>query len=327
MRTSLVLFSIVIAICTLLYQAHSSTTTLTLPIIAWSPNPSSFPTKENFNTITPEIFESSIRSLIRGGPSSTLFSTSNTEILIVFVEPHLRTDQFSQNSNSDQFKNIKSALLGSASTLFAPYATLANRKNFVDDTFHNLYEEPNVIFVNEKEDSVTAQHGSKTVQLADLSSYLNVNKNIFSNGVAELIVVSFANTEDVFTHDELVGSVLSTLNTHTQNYVAVYTANAPTEDIRLSFPEITQQSVKKGLAISHHASLYESYLELNANNETNCTTPIEVIQHNFFNGPMLEVYLISIILVSIITTGLCCMCELQTPQGFENGKALKFRQL
>jgi len=312
--SSVFVFCVVFAFFTIdtlaFVETPSLASSLSIPVISWSPIPSMFSSPQTLSSITPFNFQSTLAHYVDG-------SASVPEIVVLFIEPELRTDQIFQLSSAysnapdgGEMKNIRNFLQNSAQSNTAPYGMLANDRPFTYSAIYNLVEKmgDKLILVKQGAAEVPSVQSSTNLDLEDLESYLIAHPSLFTNGQTELVVVYFQKEAYMTVHDTLVGSIFTLVSTHTTSSVAIYTADRPTPlGTHLSFSLPVEDRVE---------TLYlDSYFVVPCNNTT-----IEYTA-NFFGGPMLEVYLMVFTLLGILLIGLCGLFELQTPERFDIPKA------
>eukprot|EP01113_Clastostelium_recurvatum_P010431 TRINITY_DN1518_c0_g1_i1.p1 TRINITY_DN1518_c0_g1~~TRINITY_DN1518_c0_g1_i1.p1 ORF type:complete len:313 (+),score=120.76 TRINITY_DN1518_c0_g1_i1:80-1018(+) len=286
----------------------SSSSIYTIPVLAWSPIPSFFTSTTTLATVSSRQFDASISSLLGASNSDVAFSSDKqVEIVVLFVEQQLRTDQVSKYASAGQFSGIKALVDGAASSFVAPYAVAGEEGSLVQGAVEHAaaLDGAKVVLATQEGSYMNAANVDARVALEDLASFL-ASSDILSNGQADLLVVSFASGA---AHDAQVSEIIAAVAARTNKYAAIYTA--------ASAPAPPAAEV---VAESH---MYSRFFFDDANNQTNCTgngTTI-VYDRDFFIGTMLEVYVISAILLSIVLCGLCNMWELQTPERFDPPKA------
>jgi len=296
----------------------------TIPVVMWSDKQIfSSPKTQVLDTLTTRDVEFALSSLFRTHSSeesilATSFNENReaTEVVVLFVEPELTTDQVSHTASSGSFSHLKGALEAAGSSLVMPYATVEEVSLF-DETLSNAFEsiKQGSIFISRMPGSklftrLSRQSGVQTVDIDSLMAELK-SANAFTNGVTDLVVVCF--DKATFTsHDEIIGTISDSVRIATKgNYVAVYSANMPsTSRLIWTFEQHSEAEYFHNLRAVFDVS--------NLGNATNNTNGTHVV--NYFPGPLIEVYLIVSILIAMVFTGGCAIFSLQTPDRWEAPK-------
>lgn len=320
---------------------------LTIPVFMWSGNQLFTVKNEQIvETLTPEDIEYSLYSLLNINTNTQntkldgLFSKphGNPEVIVMFVEPELRTDQIPQFgaaytnvANGGSFSHLKNIVESSQSSFVASYATVGTHFSLLDTPLTRVSDaikEGTIVVAREGESTLfgllSKLSGTKTIQVSDLTSYLTSESQIFNNGVTDLIVVCFEKAMDssalqakLGSNDELIGKVSALVEQATGgNYVGIYSGNSPAPlRISWSFPYAEEM----------RASRFIRSVQ-DGNNTNNNTIPTTSNYLNIFTGPMLEAMIISFFLLAILMSGLCWMADLQTPDRFESPQKVAQRE-
>jgi len=304
-----------------------SRSTFTVPVFMWS-DKQIFSTAQIADTITTGDVEFALASLLRQNThkSSKLSSSFNQnaaapEVVILFVEPELRTDQVPYIASAfastpgGSFSHIKKAIETSASSLVMPY-TVVSEVTLLDEALLDSLEALNNnanLFLSASGNlfaRLRQQNGVKAVAVNSLISEMK-SSNAFTNGVTDLVVVSFDNS-DYADHDTVIGDLLESIQTSTKgNYVAIYTANMPTNSqFTWSFEEHATREFHQNIA----------FAVFDNNNGTKNDSNVTHHKINYFPGPFIEVLLICAVLVTMLFTGACAIFSLQTPDKWEAPK-------
>lgn len=321
MRLSLSLFVTLFLVATVLASSHRVEKFLTTPAFAWSANPGSAASIPN--TITLEDLKESILSLLALSPSNTnLLSSlgSTPEILLLFVEPSLSTQDFliysaahssSQSattpfSNVRQFLEEKNAVLlenidVSHLSLSAFLTSVATQQltTHITSSLTVLADVP-AVDVPLWSSQLSSQVRVLPLDLAEFQSFLAQHSSIGSNGVTDIIVVYFStipgdhDLESSFAHDDkTVATVVNSVKTITNDYVAIFTSEtAPSVDF-FDYQTIAHEFEKGVIPITSNTT-YPSYWPPN----------------------VVEGLLTTAFLLIILFVGLCCLCYTQTPDRF-----------
>jgi len=278
-----------------------------------------------------------LATLLKAGPSqdsklATSFNSNKEtpEVIVIFVEPELATDQFSQYASAyastpgGSFSHLKETLDAATSSLVIPYATVAQISLF-DRALSNAYEsmKEGSVFIARAADSdlfilLGRQSGVKTVEIDSLMTELR-SANAFANGVTDLVVVCFdkpasSKAATFSSHDEIIGTISQGVQSGTKgNYVAMYSANMPSASRFIwnfdSHTE-TERFAKRYIFADTNVT--------NITNSTNSTNTTYTV--NYFPGALIEVYLITAILLAMVFTGGCAIFSLQTPDRWDAPK-------
>jgi len=257
-----------------------------------------------------------------------LESPSAPEVMVIFVEPELGTDTFSKAGDAyssldgGDFPNLKAILSNSAASLTAPYVTGSSYSSLLDAPLIHVSEElqQGSVLVVREGDSTTLGlfrqlSGVRSIQVKDLLEYLKTHHEIFTNGVADVIVVAFANSHELAAHDSIIGQVSAYISQATSGkYVGIYTADSPAtkNDFVWVFP---------GHEVD--AFLFDDYPFLVSSNGSNYTnTTNTTTTTNYFPGPILEAFMISIPLLTMLFVGTCGIFHLQVPERYEAPKVI-----
>lgn len=300
----------------------------TVPVLMWSDKQVfSAPKIQHVDTVKTKDVEYALYSLFstpeQGAALTGSFNQNMgpTELVVLFVEPELTTDQVSHIAYGG-LSQLKNAFETASSSLTLPYATI-DEVSLLDEALSVLLDTPNPanIFISRMPGSKLFSHitnnnnNINTVEIDQLFSTLK-SSNAFSNGVTDLVVVCFAK-ESLASHDETIGKLSHDIKVATSgNYVAVYTGNRPTSAHMTWTFELHSSS-----EFYHNTR----FAMLDATNNTNCTSPNCTCTvnctyshtYNYFPGPLIEVYLIAAILIAMLFTGGCAIFSLQTPDRWE----------
>jgi len=252
------------------------------------------------------------------------------EVVVVFVEPELTTQTVSKVGDAYSaldgglYNNLNAILKRSAATLTVPYVTYSTYSSLLDAPLIHVSEDlkqGSVLVVREGDSSLFGVFrqlsGVQTINLNDFKDYLELHSDLFLNGVADIIVVAFENSDHLKSHDSIIGQISTYVSLETSGkYVGVYTANSPaTNDYVWSFPS-TEVFIYPDSAAGMEA--YFAYLNNNATTNTTNTTTI-----NYFPGALLEAYIVVIPLLIMFFIGLCGLFNLQVPERFETPKIVQ----
>jgi len=271
-----------------------------VPLIMWGNNIQSIQNLETTNEQRlQEIVTETINELCQ-----------QNEVVIIFIEPKLRTEQLWEShaflnlnnkvkSGATVFPYIAAGRYGVAKAVSQSVAPISSRvilaKNFARGAFSEL-------------------SGVERVSLNSLAGFLETS-DIFTNGVTDVVIVYFDDLEIVdldnvaiatyVANDAFVGAIVDTIEKKSNGkYAAMFTADKPYVSAVSRVPkEIFELEwvLRSMNAPSNTSGNYSSY----------------------FPTMILEVYICVIVLMAILIVGVCCTCSLQTPGRFENPHKIK----
>jgi len=293
-------------------------------------------------TISTSDVEFALASLFKKGTNNKVsklasyFETSKEipEVVVLFVEPELSTDRMSvlasayASNTGGAFSHLKDTLAATTSSLVIPYAT-AEDMTLLDDPLSALFDsiKEGSIFMARMPGSelfirLGRQSGVKNVAIDSLIGEMK-SANAFTNGVTDLVVVcfelpSFGKQAAFASHDEIIGSLSESIRSATKgNYVALFSANMPSPSYFIwTFEQHSETEYYHNLRM-----VLDGVNCTNCSNCTNCTCNNCTTNYiNYFPGPLIEVYLIAAIMITMLFTGGCAIFSLQTPDRWEAPK-------
>jgi len=324
---------ILLLACSLLLLVLCSATSIvdtSIPLFVWSGNQIfSQHNEQTLQTLTDQDIENSLEALLLNTEGKTFINDiqGTPEVVIVFVEPQLHTDQiphfasaYSTSPNGGAFSSLKNIIESSKASLVAPYVTASNQYSLVDALLarvsSKLTPKGTVLIVR---DAGSAQFLLELSSLPHQTATTSELKgsNLFTNGVADLIVVSlpFADNVELFkAHDELIGALSQMVSTATSgNFVGMYTGNAIiSSDIITTF-EDPNADLHRPYYLS---TRYWSSVTVDTTNATSNTSS----PRTYLTGPILETFMVVIALITMIFVGMCNLCKLQVPETYEAPK-------
>jgi len=248
------------------------------------------------------------------------FKTSQSELVVLFMEPELSTDQITRAGYGGYFSNLKAAVEQAGSSLSVPYTTVAQVSLFDEALVYTVdsLTAASVILArmpNARDFSRLARNSNvKTVSVDDLVGTLQ-SSGVYSNRVTDLVIVCFDKDPTFASHDEIVKTVNDAVRAATKgNYVAVFSGNLPAASrVSWTFDQHAAEDL-------HYQQFVEDFglLANGSGNGTGNTTNSTSI--NFFPGPLIEVYLITAVLLAMVFTGACAIFSLQTPDRWDAPK-------
>ncbi|KYQ99916.1 hypothetical protein DLAC_11566 [Tieghemostelium lacteum] len=271
-----------------------------VPIMGWSSRDKLFDEKEIKTTYKSEQFKSLLQNIL---------IEKDTEIVTIFVEPRLRSDEiskifdsYSTNSNGGSFKDLKKFFEDAKSTTFIPLAE--SYGHFVSSVLSKLSIEKSNIYIAKDESSLFK------VAYANIVSLDSLPKSILSNKIVDILVVVLPDNQDYSQHNSIIKKVQSFIGDN--DYVSFFTSESGSAvDMALSFPvENNIESLQAGSG--------------SAPTPTPTTTPTPTPSNsgyfNYFTGPIIETYFVVSILLAILFSGICCLADLQVPDRYESPK-------
>jgi hypothetical protein len=213
----------------------------------WS-NKQFFSKSQELDTISTRDVEFALSSLLKidtneDSKLADSFSgnTETPEVVVLFVEPQLATDQVPHIASAfagapgGSFQHLKKSLDTADFSLVVPYAKVDELTLF-DDALANVFDSIKLgtIFISRMPDSnlftrLERQNGVVAVGIDSLLTSLK-SAHAFTNGVTDLVVVCFdyGRTHNFASHDAILGSISDGIRIATKgNYVALYSANIP----------------------------------------------------------------------------------------------------
>jgi len=229
------------------------------------------------------------------------------EIVFVFVEPELRTEQFPMladayavHPSGGAFSKLKGTIESYAkSSVVVPFTHIGNSKSIgssiATDMVTNLPQGGNVIVVN-SETAFSERTGIQRLSLEGLKEVATNEWSLLSNGVTDVVIVYFAspavhpnNVDQVSSSyandDSYMHSILDSM---TASYLAIFTADKP-----------ASQSVKQA-----RASLSVQQLAPQA----------------IYPSDVVEAQIIMIPFFFILLIGICCTSSVQSDLKFDAEK-------
>jgi len=264
------------------------------------------------NTVSIGDVENLMRSFVatssvqEGVLSQYLSPNLHPEVVVVFAERKIRSDQLSIHKNS--FTNLRNLIQTEKSSLVAPFVDLSVS---FDNTIINMaHTTQGKVFYVGKGSTLLQDLKTQKSALTVVSQKLEetVPDSVFSNGVADLIVVYldsfFTDLDNKFKEsDATIKNVQSFISSKTTKYVGVYIG------LEYDEPHLTSKFVGSEMPVSKHEKRY--FLQMsNVTATVNATVPLF---RQFFGGWFWELFLVCIILVPLLTVGMFAINGIQTP--------------
>jgi len=242
------------------------------------------------------------------GELSKYLPNGKPEVIVLFVESKLRSNQLSLYSHS--FVNLKKLMETSSSSLYAPFVDLSvsfdrTITNMAYSTKLNsgevIYFGKGSILLHDIRDKVPS-----TIEMKNIEREIKAHSEIFSNDVTDLIIVhldsSITPPEDRFSSsDSILNRVQNIVSSKTQKYVGVYTALSYDEPtLNMDFA-VREREISKRF-ITHTVAVQQ--------NNTNTTIPIF---RQYFGGWFWELILVCMVLIPMLVTGVYAIDAIQTP--------------
>jgi len=272
--------------------------------------------------------ESLLSAVLRQGTVSSAFMskprTIKPELVLLFLEPHLRVDQVA--SYSSFLPTLKSVMQNSASSLHAPHLDLSQSLvSAIANAVSRVHESAKIVYAGRGGDLLSVlkrlDESVKAVSLANLKDTLSSLPTIFSNGVTDFVIINLEQgSSDVSERfqktDAIIQTVQAFVSKNTPAYVSLYTGLAYDD---LEWTVYGFPSVKRDIQ-----TIEDFEFVYNANNMTNGTQPTWF--QEFFPGWFWEATLFLIFLIPIILTGYCCLMSIQAPDYFIPPSKDKFKK-
>jgi len=280
---------IIAAALLLVGVAFSSASTTTSPVFLWS-NTQYFTGKNlQVKTLTPA--ENFFQTLSRR-------DSLKPETIVIFVQPHLKTDEFvalagsrSSSPNGGAFNHLKTLIETSTSSVVVPYVLPNSEGAIGSELVEEIksFKDGIVTIVSENAD-VEGYAGVEQIKLSDISTISPLD-----NGKTNLIVVYMTATSaaDFSRDDARVQEICNRLSS--KSYVAVFTAkNTVTQVQKRSFDLQDARPLTKRL---EQYSYYSSA--------------------NVWNSSIVTALVVAVPLLLILFVGLSCGFDIQSEINFE----------
>jgi len=265
---------------------------------------------------------------LEGTKLSIYLPNKQPEVLVVFVESELRSDQLSLFSQ--YFTNLMNLMETSSSSLFMPFVDLcvsldSTIANIAYSTKHNsgkvIYFGKGTILLRDIKNRVSSTIISS---INDMENVLKNQNEIFSNGVTDLIIVHLdsrtISLEEKFSFsDSTISRVQSIVSSNTKEFIGVYTSLAYDDpELNLDFVRVhskrfIQAPTAQNVSINGTTS-----------NSTNGTTAPQTFK-KFFGGWFWELFLVCLVLIPLLIVGVYAINAIQTPL-YESKKDKNKRQ-
>jgi len=302
-----------------------------IPILFWSGSDYlSGHNKEHLSTVQPPTIEKTLHALLGFADQDTgiLNSRVNTspELVVLFLEPKITTPLMEQSAGSyglhdgGAFSNLKRYVETSISSLVAPYGSYEGYwRPFLLLLSHVVQpledHKASFILATPSESELSSLKGTiSKIGLDGLEEYLSSHKELFSNEVADLLVVEFPQhaslvSEEFASDDALLAKITGQIAALSSgNYVALFTGMNPV--FSDAYVHLTTETPQND--IEHYL---RDVLQSSASSSSNCTT--NCTNDTFWPTPLVEGLMVSLVLLIILTIGLYCSLSMQGPDRFE----------
>eukprot|EP01098_Paradermamoeba_levis_P009517 TRINITY_DN3975_c0_g1_i4.p1 TRINITY_DN3975_c0_g1~~TRINITY_DN3975_c0_g1_i4.p1 ORF type:complete len:367 (-),score=110.04 TRINITY_DN3975_c0_g1_i4:485-1498(-) len=310
--------------------------TLPVPILFWAENlrfkdkhvlvPETIDSSDAQSVLESFIGEESGAAKLRG----FVENAPTPRAIVVFVEPQLRTDIFSELSDAHgsgtggSFANLKGLVENSESSLVIPYMTL-------DRSFSSALRE--ILQLNKKVQvkvvlpAAQFETHSLRTSFADSATFLvqeallnEISGTTFTDKETKVYVVGFPEGNSLAAvakqHDEVIGQISQALKTKTQgNFVGIFTAERPSEqEWKLKSAPVDNANVEE--------FLYMRYAEAIEQNPTTTVPPTtkvpsnQTMYDNHWPPEVWEGLMVAAVLLIILYIGMCCTYAIQVPRAF-----------
>jgi len=251
------------------------------------------------------------------------------ELLIVFVEPQLTTEQLSLLTHSHlpqndggSFSNLKRLMESSKSSTVYPYVTTSDfntvGNSLITSLVRNLGETASIVVAGDSVSSSGVFRGKfvSTISFELLREKLALGKewNLLGNGVTDLLVVKFGspsfgvNTnevkiEKIYTVDDQLFSMVDEALSQT-SYIAMFTSDSP----------IIHASVETSFPQSHPSlTRFERRFQ-------------QATDLGNWPDAVVQALLVSVPLLIILFIGITCTFNVQSDLKFDAERTIKHKQ-
>jgi hypothetical protein len=238
-------------------------------------------------------------------------SKVHPEVLVIFMEAQLRSEQLSTYASSlVKFRNIFKNAQSSLQVPFVdmPHAFDIHMLNVVTKVKIN---DGKVFYLGKgspllKDILNREQKTISSSDFANVGSLFVRHDKIFSNGRTDLILVYLSSTDTAKKFEEtdnVIADIHHLITSHTENYVCVYTGLAyDNPEFNVDFGTQQTPLLKRSLA----------YV-LQHDNDTNSTNGSIPVFRQYFGGWFWELFVVMIFLVPLLIIGTYSIDSIQTP--------------
>jgi len=258
--------------------------------------------------------------------------TMDPEVVILFLEPELRSEDLSVYASS--FTNLKNLLKTEKSSLYAPFVDLelsleSTVLSLVDTTVSNSGK---VFHVGGSRPSFAQSRPKTVINIADVQEIITEYSQIFTNSKTDLIIVYLssngASQEKFKETDTVINLVHTIISSSTTKYVALYTALSYA-DPHLQM-DYSSSHLKRSLSqTGNNTAPSPSIVPVPSpfSNGTNTTVPTNgnttiPIFRQYFGGWFWELVIVCTVLIPLLLISVFAIDSIQTPI-FESKKKVK----
>jgi len=309
---------IALSILFLISATFSPSTFSTVPLLVWPGDNYFAPGSHNPELISNEQLETlfqRVAGLKNQDAVIEFVKTTSPEVVVVFVENKLRTDQFTQYTRQSAkehqtFNRLRTAFKSSKSSASCP-CVLASEylplSDVISQTTNDLLQSSptSTVYIVNDQSATQIQSGVISRTLVQFLQEISLGNAIFSNGVTDFVAIYFSPKEEntqattLSEDDSYIGTIHQIINKETDgNYIAVFTADTPQEKSirRVRATKTEDENVEFTATISNFFSTY---------------FPLQVTFALFASA----------LLIIILLVGVLCTMNMQSPQRFETARA------
>ncbi|KAJ4972161.1 hypothetical protein NE237_005260 [Protea cynaroides] len=296
--------------------AFASTSFSTVPAFMWSPYQSSYNEMEetvNYQTISSKDLAKSVLS--QGGWLDLLCSAENSQqsvdVALVFVGRELQSSDISRNKHADShlLDLLKVLFMKSNFSLAFPYVA-ASKEETMESSLMSGFTEAcghqlvvgDIAFLESC--SIEGENFKKLADLHSVNDYLMLRMENRQKGQVDLIVYCHGGTnslnklEYIPSEGEVLSGLISSVEQSGARYTFLYASDPYRSILNPSFGALGRL-------------LAESSAGNGSPNLTSCDGVCQI------KSTLLEGFLVGIVLLIILISGLCCMMGIDSPTRFE----------
>jgi hypothetical protein len=312
----------------------SSTYTYDVPLALWSGK--DFIKGEHVgvsNYVTETDIEILLRSLIHkqyniGTLSQYVDSTYHPEVLVIFAEAQLRSEQLSTYASS--LLKFREILRSAESSLQAPFVDMPTAFDIhLVNVVKSVHEAQGDVFYLGKgspllKDILNRDPNTIVTTVAAMENTLKKNEKIFSNGKTDIIIVYLSTMTESSGKFKVTDSVISDIHglisSQTDDYVCVYTGLAfDNPEYNVDFGSKQTSSRKRHISSMQAGNdtapapapeISPSPAPMKPNATNNGTVPVF---RQFFGGWFWELFVCMIVMLPFLIIGTYAIDSIQTP--------------
>jgi len=248
------------------------------------------------------------------------------EVIVVFVEQKMSTDQLVQVSGGYQrnpstdvpFHHLKTILEAAKSSLVIPYAYIqpsapltTSLTEFID-SFHTRFSSSAVIVSRSPNSALFAPLISKfTIKThEELINFLKEEKTIYQNGAPDLIIVAL-DSNKFAEHDETIRTIDHIVSSKTNgNSISIFTADVP-----------KHSHVQRSHTIEELDHFHVSVSKMASGILSGTGTGVDPYNVGMFDSyfpiQIFEIICVAAIILATVLIGSLCLFFSQTPKTYE----------